>query len=86
MEDDINCYFVSSASAGFCAVMVGSPIDVIKTRIMNAQGDKKYKGIFDCLFKTFRNEGFFAFYKGFKPNAIRTMSFNICMFVTWQEI
>lgn len=36
MEDDINCYFVSSASAGFCAVMVGSPIDVIKTRIMNA--------------------------------------------------
>jgi len=36
LKDNFYCYFVSSACAGFIAVMVGSPIDVIKTRIMNA--------------------------------------------------
>lgn len=35
-EDNVWCHLVSSAIAGFCATVVGSPIDVIKTRIMNA--------------------------------------------------
>ena len=35
MKDNIWCQFVSSAIAGGVACLVGSPVDVVKTRIMN---------------------------------------------------
>lgn len=55
--------------AGLTATIVGTPADVVKTRIMN-QPTKDgvglyYKGSIDCLQKTIRNEGFKALYKGF---------------------
>ncbi len=37
MEDNIPCHLVSSSIAGFTATVVGSPVDVLKTRIMNAK-------------------------------------------------
>ena len=36
MKDNIFCHFASSAFAGFMATVIGSPVDVVKTRIMNA--------------------------------------------------
>ena len=36
LEDNILCHLVSSSIAGFTAAIIGSPVDVIKTRIMNA--------------------------------------------------
>ena len=36
MQDNIYCHIVSSSVAGFVAAVVGSPVDVIKTRIMNS--------------------------------------------------
>jgi len=35
LEDGLLCHFVCSATAGFAAVIFGSPVDVVKTRIMN---------------------------------------------------
>jgi solute carrier family 25 uncoupling protein 8/9 len=37
MNDGIPCHLVSSSIAGFTAAIVGSPVDVLKTRIMNAK-------------------------------------------------
>ena len=37
MEDGVPCHLVSSAIAGFTACVVGSPVDVLKTRLMNAK-------------------------------------------------
>jgi solute carrier family 25 uncoupling protein 8/9 len=37
MEDSVACHIVCSAIAGFTACIVGSPVDVLKTRIMNAK-------------------------------------------------
>ena len=37
MEDGVPCHLVSSAIAGFTACVIGSPVDVLKTRIMNAK-------------------------------------------------
>lgn len=37
MEDGVPCHLVSSAVAGFTACIVGSPVDVLKTRLMNAK-------------------------------------------------
>lgn len=36
MQDNIYCHLISSSIAGFVAAVVGSPVDVIKTRVMNA--------------------------------------------------
>lgn len=40
-----------------------NPIDVVKTR-MQGLGASQYKNTWDCLVKTWRNEGPLAFYKG----------------------
>jgi len=37
MTDNIYAHFVCSAIAGFVATVVGSPFDVIKTRMMSAK-------------------------------------------------
>ena len=83
MEDNVISHFLSSGIAGFVAAFVGSPVDVTKTRIMNAKPGT-YNGVADCVVKTFKNDGLLAFYKGFVPNASRIVSWNICMFVSLQ--
>ena len=52
----------SGLGAGFVACCVGSPVDVVKSRVM---GDSvgAYKGFLDCVTKTMANEGPMAFYK-----------------------
>lgn len=68
--------------AGFTACCVGSPFDVVKTRMMNS----KYNGFFDCVSSTFRNEGPMAFYSGFTANFMRIGTWNIFMFVTLEQV
>jgi hypothetical protein len=62
LEEGTALHFASSLSAGFIATVIGSPVDVLKTRVMNNQGT--YSGVLDCLMKTLKNEGPMAFYKG----------------------
>jgi solute carrier family 25 uncoupling protein 8/9 len=68
--------------AGFTACIFGSPFDVTKTRMMAG----KYTGVLDCVGSTFKAEGFGAFYKGFTPNFLRLASWNITMFVAYEQI
>jgi solute carrier family 25 uncoupling protein 8/9 len=83
MNDNIYCHFVCSAIAGFAAAVVGSPVDVIKTRIMGAKPGQ-FTGVLDCIVKTAK-EGPLAFYDGFSANASRIISWNIVMFVTLDQ-
>jgi len=84
LEEGTALHFASSLTAGFIATVVGSPVDVLKTRVMNSQG--LYNGVFDCIFKTLKNEGFMAFYKGFTLNYTRIGSWNVIMFMTFEKI
>lgn len=54
-EDNTACHIMSGLGAGFVAVCVGSPVDVVKSRVM---GDKagKYSGMMNCFAKTFAEE------------------------------
>lgn len=36
MTDNIPCHFVSAVAAGFCTTVIASPVDVVKTRVMNS--------------------------------------------------
>jgi solute carrier family 25 uncoupling protein 8/9 len=71
--------------AGFTACCVGSPVDVLKTRIMNAPKGV-YSGPLDVVYQTVKNEGFFAFYKGFVPNVARLAGWNCVMFLTLEQV
>lgn len=46
------------------------------SRLYNQNGGL-YRGVFDCLFKTIRTEGFFAIYKGFIPHLTRILPHTI---------
>ena len=81
MNDNITAHLVCSSVAGFVAAFVGSPVDVTKTRVMNAKPGV-YKGVIDCVIKTMKNDGPLAFYNGFSANANRIVTWNIFMFVT----
>lgn len=61
--DNFPCHFVSAFGAGFCATVVASPVDVVKTRYMNSLPGQ-YRSPLDCMLKMVAREGASAFYKG----------------------
>jgi len=77
----ISCAF----GAGFVAVCFGSPVDVLKTRLMNATPGQK-TGAFNVIGEMLRNEGPKAFYKGFTVNFLRIGSWNVGLFLFLEQI
>ncbi|CAK8541834.1 unnamed protein product [Lathyrus sativus] len=80
--DNVVTHLLSGLGAGFFAVCIGSPVDVVKSRMM---GDSSYKSTIDCFVKTLKNDGPLAFYKGFIPNFGRLGSWNVIMFLTLEQ-
>ncbi|XP_028322889.1 mitochondrial uncoupling protein 2-like [Gouania willdenowi] len=85
MTDNLPCHFTAAFGAGFCTTVVASPVDVVKTRFMNS-GHGQYTSAISCAIEMLRNEGATAFYKGFMPSFLRLGSWNIVMFVTYEQI
>jgi solute carrier family 25 uncoupling protein 8/9 len=83
MDEHMGKHFVCSGWAGFVAIVIGSPVDVVKTRLMNSKKGSAdaYTGVINCVVRTYQNEGFGAFYAGFSSNASRLISWNIIMFM-----
>jgi len=90
MDDNLVCHFVSSGTAGFVATVCGSPFDVVKSRMMDGkmvEGKKvPYRGVFDCVFTTLKNNGPLGFYAGFSANCFRIISWNIVMFMMRERL
>jgi len=84
LEDGISCHFSAAVTAGFTATLVASPVDVVKTRFMNSPKGR-YKGAMSCALETAKKEGFFAFYKGFNASFSRLVSWNICLWLTYEQ-
>ncbi|XP_029457969.1 mitochondrial uncoupling protein 2-like [Rhinatrema bivittatum] len=85
MTDNLPCHFTSAFGAGFCTTVIASPVDVVKTRYMNsARG--QYSSALNCALAMFREEGPMAFYKGFMPSFLRLGSWNVVMFVTYEQL
>ena len=70
--------------AGIAGAVASNPVDVLKTRMM-ARKDA-YKGTFDCLVSTVREDGAMALYKGFLPNWMRKGPWCIIFFMAYEEI
>ncbi|XP_027722762.1 mitochondrial brown fat uncoupling protein 1 [Vombatus ursinus] len=85
LTDNLPCHFVSAFGAGFCTTVVASPVDVVKTRYMNSPPGQ-YTSAPKCAWTMFMREGLTAFYKGFVPSFLRLGSWNIVMFVSYEQL
>ncbi|ESO84771.1 hypothetical protein LOTGIDRAFT_221879 [Lottia gigantea] len=83
-------HIISSACSGIMAALLGTPADVIKTRVMN-QPTKNgkgllYQGSIDCLIKTVQQEGFLALYKGLIPIYLRMAPWSCTFWITYEHV
>lgn len=85
MEDNIPCHFTAAVIAGFATTIAASPVDVVKTRYMNSKKNQ-YSGALDCAIRMGQQEGFSAFYKGFVPSFARLVSWNIVLWITYEQL
>ncbi|XP_074672654.1 putative mitochondrial transporter UCP3 isoform X10 [Strix aluco] len=85
MTDNVPCHFVAAFGAGFCATVVASPVDVVKTRYMNSSPGQ-YRNVLSCLLALLMQEGLAGFYKGFVPSFLRLGSWNVVMFVSYEQL
>ncbi|XP_075233471.1 mitochondrial 2-oxodicarboxylate carrier isoform X2 [Lycorma delicatula] len=83
---------VSGGSAGFVEVCIMHPLDLIKTRLQVQSKTVKtvndphfYNGIFDCVAKMYRHEGFLAFYKGILPPILAETPKRAIKFMTFEQ-
>jgi len=76
MEEGPMLHLASSTASGFVVCCVMHPPDTIMSRMYNQNGNL-YQGVFDCLSKTVRTEGFLAIYKGFMPHLARILPHTI---------
>ncbi|KAK4162195.1 putative mitochondrial dicarboxylate transporter [Cladorrhinum sp. PSN259] len=81
MEDSLWTHFSASFLAGVVAATVTSPIDVIKTRVMSAQGHDSKKGMAGLLKDIYKAEGLKWMFKGWVPSFLRLGPQTICTFL-----
>ncbi|ESP05616.1 hypothetical protein LOTGIDRAFT_208602 [Lottia gigantea] len=89
MVEGPKLHIVSSMVAGLATALTTSPVDVVKTRIMNQHstgGQKTYTSAFDCFFKTIKTEGPLGLYKGFIPNWMRIGPHTIVTFFIFEQL
>ncbi|XP_057309655.1 mitochondrial uncoupling protein 4-like [Hydractinia symbiolongicarpus] len=84
LQDNYVTHTLSSICSGLVAATLGTPADVIKTRIMN--NPDQYKGSLDCFVKAVKYEGFFSLYKGFLPTWARMAPWSLTFWLTFEQI
>ncbi|XP_070274566.1 mitochondrial uncoupling protein 4 isoform X2 [Myotis yumanensis] len=91
LEDNIMTHSLSSFCSGLVASILGTPADVIKSRIMNQPRDQQgrgllYKSSTDCLIQAVQGEGFMSLYKGFLPSWLRMTPWSLVFWLTYEKI
>ncbi|MEJ1286184.1 hypothetical protein NN561_017188 [Cricetulus griseus] len=85
LADDVPCHLLSALVAGFCTTFLASPADVVKTRFINSLPGQ-YPSVPSCAMTMFTKEGPTAFFKGFVPSFLRLASWNVIMFVCFEQL
>ncbi|XP_039746903.1 solute carrier family 25 member 35-like isoform X2 [Pararge aegeria] len=80
----------ASLASGLVCVLLETPLDVVNTRLYNqgpaSNGELLYKGVFDCLRKTYRTEGLHGLYKGIGPLYLRIAPHTTLSLVIWDML
>lgn len=83
-SDNLVTHFTSSLCAGAIATTMTQPLDVLKTRAMNAKPGE-FKGALDLIRFTLKG-GPMAFYKGYIPAFVRLGPQTILTFVFFEQL
>lgn len=91
VQEGVSCHLISSMVAGFVSAVVISPVDLVKTRIMQQAVHPDGRGVlysstFDCFWKTLRSEGLQGLYKGFIPVWMRIGPHTIVTFFIFEQL
>jgi ornithine carrier protein len=70
---------VFGAISGIAGKIVEFPFDTVKVRLQTSSSDT-FNGTFDCIKKTYKNEGFSGFYKGLSSPLVGSMIENGILF------
>lgn len=73
---------IAGSAGGAAQVLVGQPLDTIKTRAQIAS-EGMFKGPMDILVQTIRKEGFFALYKGMASPLLGIAGVNSLLFASY---
>lgn len=82
--DNLGTHFLASSTAGAIATTLTQPLDVLKTRMMNAKPGE-YKSIAHCVMYTAKL-GPLAFYKGYIPAFVRLAPQTIITFIFFEQL
>jgi len=83
-KDNITTHFTASFLAGGVATLITMPLDVMKTRMMNAPPGT-YSSLMAC-FKDIATAGPMGFFKGFIPAFVRLGPHTILTFIFFEQI
>jgi len=83
-SDNVITHFLSSFIAGAIATTLTQPLDVLKTRTMNAKPGE-YKSLWHCIVVTGQN-GPLGFFKGYVPAFVRLAPHTILMFMFFEQL
>jgi dicarboxylate transporter 10 len=83
-KDNLVTHFSASLSAGLIATAFTMPLDVLKTRLMNAKPGQ-YNSILSCI-KDVMMVGPIGLFKGFVPAFVRLGPHTILMFVFFEKL
>lgn len=83
-KDNLFTHFTASLSAGVIATVITMPLDVLKTRLMNAKPGE-YSGILHCA-KDILKVGPSGFFKGFTPAFVRLGPHTIFTFIFLEQL
>merc|ERR1712226_347651 len=84
MKEGQICYLTSSTIAGAIATFLTLPMDVMKTKMMNAK-ENEFRGVADCFRKTLKI-GPHAFYRGFSAAFMRLAPQTILTFLFLEQL
>lgn len=83
-HDTVSTHFTASFLAAVCATGITQPLDVMKTRLMNAPPGQ-FKGLADCVMFTAKT-GPMGFFKGFFPAFVRLGPHTILLFIFFEQL
>ena len=86
LDDSAPAHILASFGAAFSALAIGSPFDVLGTRLMQAEAVAEGKGLLQFTGDMLRSEGIRGFYKGASMNLARLWGFNLVLWVGYEQI
>ncbi|XP_015205747.1 solute carrier family 25 member 47-B isoform X1 [Lepisosteus oculatus] len=78
---------VAGGCAGMCGWSIGTPMDVIKSRLqVDGVRKKRYNGIVHCISESIQKEGLTVLFKGLGLNCLRAFPVNMVVFATYEMV